>query len=149
MTTPAFNIATFTRTSDSPELEDGFIGIRIAAKELVLDVLQSVLVIHGSYRFKAEFCNRFKSLSYEIAIVCVDAANHAPAIMNLQNDGFDPIGGSYDETDPGFDETTEASWFNARVSLPKNSSKPEAGYHIFAIIGDQKSNVLRLRRKGK
>lgn len=149
MDSEMFNATTFERTPDSPKLEDGFIGIRIASKDLFLDELQSNLVIHGTYRFKAEFCNRFQSLSYEIAIVCVDAEKHVSEIMNLQNDGFDPIGGSYDETDPGFDETTEKSWFNTRVSLPITSPFSEAGYHIFAIIGDQKSNVLRLRRKGK
>lgn len=146
-----FNATTFRRTPDSPIVVDGFIGIEIAAKEKILDKEQSEIMIHGTYRFKAAFCNRFESLSYEMAIVCVDAKAHVPVIRNLQNAGFDmpKLKSQYDEADPGFDETFETSWFNARVSLPMNSPSPEAGYHIFAIVGDQKSNVLRLRRKGK
>lgn len=147
MMTPAFNTANFNHTPDSPQLADGFIGMKIAAEQSILESNQTMLELHGTYRFSAEFCNRFRSLSYEIAIVCVDALTHIPVITNLQKDGFETGNRKYDNADPGFDETTEKSWFNVQVSLPMKLSFSEAGYHIFAIIGDQKSNVLRLRRK--
>jgi hypothetical protein len=130
----------------SPVLDVDFLGIRIAAPETVLLDGDMVLPVCGSYRFKAGFWNRFDCLGFEMALVAVNAATHIPLITNLRYMDFVPDTGKFDETEDGFGETTAAGWFNADLCfyLPDFPKSP-AAYHIFALIGGEKSNVVTLR----
>ena len=132
----------------SPELDDGFLGIRIAAPETVFLGGDLILPVCGSYNFKADFWNRFDCLGFEMALVAVNAATHIPLITNLRYMDFDPDSGKFDETEEGFGEKTAAGWFNADLCfyLPDFPSSP-ATYHIFALIGGEKSNVVTTRIK--
>jgi hypothetical protein len=51
-----------------------------------------------------------------------------------------------DENEEGFSETTFGGWFNADLYFYLNTfPRVEATYNIFAILGEEKSNVVTVR----
>jgi hypothetical protein len=127
----------------SPDLADEAVGLVIRGPQAVFLQEEMVLPVCGSYRFPAPFWNRFRSLRYEMALVAVDAATHRPLITNLRYRDFEPTSQRMDETEDGFAETLIGGWFNADLCFYiEGFPRRPATYHIFALIGPERSNVI-------
>ncbi|MEO6094824.1 MAG: hypothetical protein ABIW76_03755 [Fibrobacteria bacterium] len=130
----------------SPILDDGFLGIRIAVPESIVLDTEMVLPVCGSYRFPAAFWNRFESLRYEMAMVAVNAETHAPLICDLHYLDYVPEPRKFNEAEVGFAEKTVGGWFNADfLFYHREFPRKPARYHLFVLIGEEKSNVATVR----
>jgi hypothetical protein len=130
----------------SPQLDEDFLGLRIAAPETVFTGPDMVFPVCGSYRFAAAFWNRFECLRFEMAVVAVDARTHLPRITNLRYRDFTAANRKFNPAETGFDEKTAAGSFNADLLFYREDfPRTPATYHVFALIGDQRSNVLTVK----
>lgn len=139
----SIELDTFERSACSPELDDGFRGIRIAGPRSVTGNSDARLPLCGTYRVGARFLNQFYSMANEIVVVAVDAVTHVPRATNLLQEGYVASPSRFDETDRNFDTVALTGWFNLDLfGWMKDLPRSAARYHIFATIGDVTSNVV-------
>lgn len=132
----------------SPAIEQDFAGIEIRSPEVIFIDADMFFPVCGSYRFLASFINRFDCLSFEMALVAVNASSHKSYIGNLRFLDYEPSTRKYNENEEGFEEKTAAGWFNSDLYFYiEDLPRIPAIYHVFAIIGEFKSNVVTVQVK--
>jgi hypothetical protein len=101
----------------------------------------------GGYRLSGKFLNQFRNVDKEITIVVVNTASHRSYSTNLIDKSLDA---TYPDPEkiPRTEEELErvaGGFFDLDLyhylpDLPKRPAK----YLIYALLGDQKSNVVEV-----
>jgi hypothetical protein len=132
----------------SPILDGDRLGLLISAPEIITFAETAVLPVCGRYRFYARFFNQFHMLSNEIVLVAVDAERHVPYIGNMHDPEYESAPGKFSETDTGFEEKIVGGWFNYNLySILEGLPHHSATYLVYAMIGDIKSNLIKVKLK--
>jgi hypothetical protein len=132
----------------SPAIDQEFVGIEIRSPQVIFIDADMSFPVCGSYRFHASFFNRFECLSFEMALVAVNASSHIPYIGNLRFLDYETSTRKYNENEEGFVEKTAGGWFNSDLYFfIEDLPRVPAVYHVFAIIGECKSNVVTIQVK--
>ncbi len=140
--------SSFEKSACSPSLDEDFRGLVIAAPETVAMSDEYIFPVCGSYRVASDFYEQFQSFSNEIVVVAVDAETHTPYASTLLDPEYDP--GVYDDDEPVDEDAAEpylvAGWFNVNLFefLEELPRKP-GSFHVYAMIGDLKSNTLLVK----
>lgn len=139
----------YSKSSCTPEIDwlNGERGFLIAAPTKVITQGQYHLPLCGTYVFSKKFLNKFKHINSELTVVVVDAKTHRSYSSNLTDKSMEVIAERSKAvgTDEELEKLSGGSWFNIDVyyfieSLPKRPAK----YIIYALLGDQKSNVVEV-----
>lgn len=133
----------FEPSAGSPDVAEDFRGVTLAAPTRVILADGVTFPVCGTYRVSGRFFNRFSSFVNEIVVVAVDTSTHAPRVMNLLQQGFDPVKTGFDPSAPDFEQIVVTGWFNVDLftwmpSLPRGPGR----YTVFATVGDVVSNVV-------
>jgi len=140
----AFN--TFEKSDCSPELDDDFRGMVIAVPETIVMKGDYAFPVCGSYQVASEFYGQFESFSNQLVVVAVDASTHTPYSATLLDPEFEP--GVYEDDEFDEDDVLPSQltgWFNVNLfdyldGLPRKTGT----FHVYAMVGDLKSNVCNV-----
>lgn len=144
----AVELGDHSENACTPELADGFSGIRINAPERVV-AGQDQFAICGTYRFSAEYIYSFPDVYDAVVLVAVDAERHVPFACNLLGP-FSPDPGEepapVPEDPEWMSEHRIQKYFNVDLldymdGLPERS----ATYYVYALIEGNISNVCKVR----
>jgi hypothetical protein len=132
----------------TPEVADDFIGIRINAPPKVVRGSDK-FVICGTYRFAAEYMDKFPDIHNAVALVAVDGARHRPLACTLRPPGSDPPPTrNVPPAQPDPDWMREhyvQRYFNVDLlRLMPDLPQASTDYFIYALIEDHVSNVVRV-----
>jgi hypothetical protein len=138
------------RNECTPDLEKGFIGMRIAAPQAV-QLGSDLFAVCGTYRFSAEFTYSYTSITRAVVIVAVDAATGRPYARSLADDtGGDraPVRRETPHQDPDWMENHRVRrYFNIDLLRYLDLPRVDATYFLYALIEDHVSNVVSVRVK--
>lgn len=128
-------------------------GIFLNAPTKVITNGKYVLPVCGSYNFSQKFLNTIRDIDQELVIVAVNTKTHQSYSTNLVNKALDELRpeltGGLSEKWQGTDEQLERLTAGRSFALslyhyiPELPRKP-AKYLIYALLGEQKSNVVEV-----
>lgn len=129
-------------------LDDRKRGLFIAAPAKVVTNGKYVLPLCGGYHLSKKFLNQFRNVYKELTIVVVDAKSHRSFSTNLIDKSLDaeyPDQSISSGTERELEELTVGGYIaiNLYHYIPELPKKP-AKYLIYALLGDQKSNVVEV-----
>jgi len=130
----------------TPDVPDDFVGLRINVPEKVTHG-KDQFVICGTFRFPADYVDKFDSVHSAINVVAVDATTHRPYATDFSVPGGTPEPrDSPPIPDPDWmEDHFIESFFNEDLLLyMEDLPRTTADYFVYAVLENHVSNVVRV-----